>query len=95
MIAMTIKSQWWVYFVECRDGTVYTGITTNLERRLAQHNGVRAGGAKYTKTRRPVRLVYHESTEDRSTASQREYQLRKLSRQQKLQLIQSQKMTKS
>jgi len=84
---MTTKTQWWVYFVECRDGTLYTGISTDLERRLRQHNGDIAGGAKYTQARRPVVLVYCEPSEDRSQASRREYQLRKKTKAEKLRLI--------
>jgi len=87
MAANSTKQQWWVYFVECRDGTLYTGISTNLDRRLAQHNGDQAGGAKYTKSRRPVRLVYAEPCDDRSAASRREYQLRKLPKAGKHRLI--------
>lgn len=82
-------SEWWVYMLACRDGTFYTGVTTNLVRRLAEHNGYggKLKGAKYTKTRRPVHLVYQESVTDRSAAQQREYVLRKLSRVEKLKLI--------
>ena len=84
---MTINSPWWVYMLECRDGSLYTGITTNLSRRLAQHNGELAGGAKYTQARRPVALVYEEPCADRSQAGQREYQLRKKTKPQKWQII--------
>ena len=70
----------------CADRSLYTGITTDLERRLQQHNSGRAG-AKYTKARRPVKLVYSESAEGRSQAAKRESELKKLTRAQKLQLI--------
>ena len=81
-----MKDTYTVYMVRCSDTTLYTGITTNLERRLQEHN-VGARGAKYTKSRRPVVLVYHEDCEDRSEAQKREYMVRKLSRREKLSLI--------
>ncbi len=78
---------WTVYLLRCRDGSLYTGITTDLERRLARH---RAGTASaYTRARRPVRLVYHERQPDRSTALRREAALRRLSRDEKLGLVRS------
>lgn len=77
---------WNVYFVKCKDGSLYTGISSDIERRLAQHNGLLAGGARYTAARRPVELVYVEQAEDRSAASKREYVLRKLTRAKKLAL---------
>lgn len=82
-------SPWYVYMLRCADDTLYTGITTDLDRRLAQHNGERAGGAKYTRVRRPVELVYQEGVESRSLAGQREAQLKKLPRVEKLRLIRS------
>lgn len=74
-----------VYILECNDGTLYTGCTNHLERRLAIHNSGK--GAKYTKTRLPVRCVYKEEGFGRSWALRREYALKKLNRKQKLQLI--------
>jgi putative endonuclease len=72
---------WTVYLARCRDGTLYTGITTNPERRLAQHN---AGcGAAYTRSRLPVTLIYVESADDRSGAQRREYAIRGMTRQEK------------
>ena len=79
-------TQWTVYMVECSDGTYYTGITTDLARRLNEHNGV-SRGARYTRTRQPVTLVYSEYQQDRSAASAREYQIRKLPRAAKQALI--------
>ena len=74
---------WHVYVVVCFDNSFYCGITTNIERRIKQHNGELSGGAKYTRSRRPCRLVYKEKAENRSTASKREYWFKKLSRKQK------------
>lgn len=65
-----------VYMVRCDDDTLYTGITTNLERRLRQHNGEVRGGAKYTKGKSPVHLVYVEKHKNRSEASKREYEIK-------------------
>jgi len=76
---------WVVYVLRCVDGTFYTGITTDLERRLKEHNETNRG-AKYTKLRRPVKLHYKESQPNRSTASQREYVLRRLPKTQKQKL---------
>lgn len=81
---MSKKPHWYVYIVQCTDNTLYTGITTDLKRRLRQHNGELAGGAKYTQARRPVTLIYSEPAENRAAASQREYQIRKLSKKEKL-----------
>lgn len=76
---------WTVYLLRCRDGSLYTGITTDLERRLARH---RAGTASaYTRVRRPIRLVYHERQPDRAAALRREAALRRLSRAEKLGLV--------
>ena len=79
---------WYVYMLICNDETIYTGIARDPQKRLAEHNNG-ANGAKYTRSRRPVSLAYQEELPSRSAASSREYQLKKLSRQQKLQLIQS------
>ncbi|HMH83407.1 MAG TPA: GIY-YIG nuclease family protein [Gemmatimonadales bacterium] len=76
---------WTVYLLRCRGGSLYTGITNDLTRRLARH---RAGTASaYTRARRPVRLVYQERQPDRSAALRREAALRRLSRAEKLSLI--------
>jgi putative endonuclease len=79
---MTAKGKksapWFVYIVSCSDGTYYTGITTDLERRLREHNETKAG-ARYTRSRRPVKLVYRETAESRSGAARREYRIRRLS----------------
>lgn len=72
--------------LKCSDETLYTGITTDLDRRLDEHNSS-VKGAKYTRIRRPVELVYSEKTEDKSSASKREIEIKKLLRIQKLELI--------
>ena len=71
--------------LRCADDTLYCGITNDLEKRLAAHNAGTA--AKYTRTRTPVKLVYSETCADRSTASKREMQIKKLTREKKLALI--------
>ncbi len=77
---------YFVYILRCSDTTLYTGITTDVTRRLSEHNNSEKG-AKYTKLRRPVVLVYSEELENRSLASKREYEIKKLSREKKLGLI--------
>ena len=77
--------------LKCADGTLYTGITTELNRRLDEHNeGI---GAKYTVTRRPVSLVYSERQPDRSKAAKREYAIKSLTRAEKLKLTRDWKST--
>ena len=77
---------WFVYLVRCADASFYTGVTTNLARRLRQHNGEIAGGAGYTRGRRPVCLVWSEACIDRSHAQRREYVVRRSPRSMKLRL---------
>lgn len=72
--------------LRCADSSLYTGITTNLDRRLAEHNGDGPAGARYTRTRRPVQLVYSEAASNRSDASQREAAIKQLDRARKLAL---------
>ncbi len=76
-------ARWWVYLLRCADGSFYTGITTDLARRVREHNGERAGGARYTRGRRPVVLHHKESAPDRAAAARREAALRRLSRTEK------------
>lgn len=76
---------WCVYMLRCRDGTLYTGSTNDLTRRLAAHNA--GTGAKYTRSRLPVTLAYTEPCADRSTALRREYALKQLTRAEKEALI--------
>jgi len=80
------KNNYFVYILRCQDQTLYTGITSNIERRIKEHNSSNKG-AKYTKSRRPVTLVYSEISPNRSLASKREYQIKKLSRAKKEQLL--------
>jgi len=82
-----IYKLYYVYIVRCADNTLYTGIATDLERRVKEHNSSDKG-AKYTRVRRPVVLVHSEVYPDRSSASKREYEIKKkMSREQKLKLI--------
>ena len=75
--------QWYVYVLLCADFSFYCGITTNIERRLKQHNGKIKGGAKYTRSKRPCKLLYKESVENRSIATKKEIEFKKLSRKRK------------
>ena len=77
----------YAYIVECADGTLYSGWTNDLEKRIAAHNA--GQGAKYTRSRRPVTLRYYEEFEDKSEALRRECALKKLSRAKKQALIES------
>jgi putative endonuclease len=78
-----------VYILKCNDNTLYCGYTNNLENRLKVHNGTggQGTGAKYTRARRPVTLVYSEEYSSRSAATKREAEIKKLTRDKKLQLI--------
>ena len=79
--------KYYLYMVQCIDKTIYTGITTDLERRIEEHNSSEKG-AKYTRVRRPVTLVYSEAYKNRSEASKREYYIKKkMSRGEKMLLI--------
>lgn len=77
---------WFVYILECADSTLYTGVTVDIERRLHEHNHAKLG-AKYTRARRPVKVVYTEHCENRATACKREAAIKKLSRTAKQSLI--------
>lgn len=77
----------YTYIVKCADGTLYTGWTNNLEKRMKAHNSGK--GAKYTKTRRPVKLVYYEEHETKNEAMSREYAIKQLTRKAKETLIKS------
>jgi putative endonuclease len=86
------KPEWWVYVLRCRDGTLYTGATTDLERRLAQHNAGTA--SKYTRSRRPVAMVYREPANNHGAALRREIAIKRLSRPAKDALIATQRRRK-
>jgi putative endonuclease len=81
-----VDSSWFVYIIQSSDDTFYTGITTDLEKRFEQHYTKK--GAKFFYGRKPKKIVYHESGHTRSSASKREYELKQLSRDKKLLLIQ-------
>lgn len=76
---------WYVYILKCSDGSLYTGCALDLEKRIFDHNSGK--GAKYTRARLPVNIAYFEKAEDRSRAQKREAEIKKLSRQQKIDLI--------
>jgi putative endonuclease len=91
---------YFAYILQCADGTLYCGITTDVERRVREHNGLGAAlknggmgrgsplrGARYTATRRPVALVYAAPFPDRSSASREEHRIKKLTRSEKIELI--------
>ncbi len=81
------QSAWFVYLVRCQDGTLYCGIAKDLNRRLEEHNSADKG-AKYTRGRRPVELVYTEKVASRAQATQREGRIKRMTRAQKMTLIQ-------
>tara|TARA_B100000686_G_C16765400_1_gene961424 strand:- start:405 stop:659 length:255 start_codon:yes stop_codon:yes gene_type:complete len=80
-----VNLNWTVYILECADKSLYTGITTNLSRRLGEHRAGR--GAKYVKGRGPFKLVYYEKHRSRSRASKRELEIKAFNRAKKLRLI--------
>lgn len=77
---------WFVYIIEASDGSLYTGVTTNVERRFTEHRDS-AKGAKFFRGRRPLKIVYQQDHPDRSSALQREAEIKKLTREKKLYLI--------
>lgn len=81
----TKEHNWWVYILQCVDGTLYTGMAADVDRRVKVHNQGR--GAKYTRGRRPVRVVYRESCASRGQALRREAAIKKLTRAEKLDLF--------
>ena len=80
----------YTYIVKCSDGSLYTGWTNNLEKRIKDHNAGR--GAKYTKARRPVVLVYKEEFPTKQEAMKREWEIKRLSRKEKLSMIETQRV---
>ena len=89
---MNEAADWFVYILECADGSLYTGITRDLDARIKIHND--GTGAKYTRGRLPVKLIYSEATENRSSASRREHEIKQLTRASKFALS-STEQTKS
>lgn len=77
---------WEVYIAECADKSLYTGITTDLKRRLEEHNSTK-NGAKYTRIRQPIKIVYNQTFENRSDATKEEMRIKKLKRSEKIALI--------
>jgi len=84
------EKNWFVYMLRCADNSLYTGITTDITRRLEEHNAKKSI-SRYTRARQPVELVYHETVESRSEAGKREVQLKKLKKADKELLIESSK----
>ena len=82
---MEKEHSWWVYILRCADGTLYTGMAGDVERRFRTHS--RGRGAKYTRSRLPLELVYREECESRSAALRREAAIKALTRSQKLELV--------
>lgn len=80
-----MEKSWKLYILRCRDGSLYTGITTDVEKRLAAHNAGK--GAKYTRSRKPVELVYQEKCDCHSQALRRELEIKALTKEEKLKLI--------
>jgi putative endonuclease len=83
------RTVWRVYMLRCVDGSLYTGITIDVDRRVAEHNGDGGLGARYTRSRRPVELVYVEAAASRAEAARREAAIKKLDRSRKLALCQT------
>ena len=81
------KPAWTVYILRCADGSLYTGITRDVARRVEEHNSNGSLAARYTRTRRPVALVYQEAAATRSAASKREYRIKRMRRADKLKLV--------
>jgi putative endonuclease len=81
------QNNWLIYILKCKDGSLYCGITNNLAKRLKQHKGEAKGGAKYTRSHWPCKLVYKEKSASRSKALQRESFIKKMSKDEKQALI--------
>ncbi len=81
------EKTWWVYILRCADGSLYCGVTNDRARRLRQHND--GTGARYTRSRRPVEMIWSEEAEDRPAALRREAAIKALSRAEKIKLINS------
>ena len=84
---MTQEANWYVYMLRCSDNSLYTGICKNLQQRVDEHNYDNKKAAKYTRVRRPLKLVYYEHCESRSDAARREFEIKAFSKQQKEQML--------
>ncbi len=78
-----MKDSWFIYILRCSDNSLYTGITKDIEKRIKEHNSGNKTGAKYTRSRAPVTLVYTENVETRSHATKRELEIKKMSKKSK------------
>lgn len=81
------EKQWLVYLLKCANNSLYCGVTNDINKRLRQHNGEITGGSKYTHANAPCKLVYQEYVKDRSTAQQRECEIKTMKRGEKLKLL--------
>ena len=90
-LCVIVTSAWYLYIVQCKDGSLYTGITTDIIKRIKSHNNGR--GSKYTRSRLPVELKFLKEYKNRSEASKAEYQTKRLTRKEKLKLINRDKNT--
>lgn len=81
------KTVWWIYMLRCGDGTLYTGIATDVRRRISEHEGQGPKAAKYLRGRMPLKLVFEKKIGTRSEATREELRLKKLSRREKLILL--------
>ena len=88
-MSTTPQNNWLIYILKCVDGSLYCGITNNIEKRLKQHKGEIIGGAKYTRSHWPCKLVYKEKSASRSEALKREAIIKKMSKVEKQTLINS------
>lgn len=86
-------SKWYLYVARCRDDSLYAGVTTDVRRRIKEHNHS-PKGAKYTRSRRPVELIYSKEFEDQSTAQQEEYRFKQLSRKEKHEFLSTELLKK-
>ena len=90
----TANTKWFVYILRCADDSLYTGVTTDVDKRLKQHNGIEKNGAKYTRGRQPVRLVYQEDSVSRTSACQREHAIKSLKKHEKERIIEQHQQVK-
>jgi putative endonuclease len=81
-----MRAKWYVYIVQCSDGTLYTGVTTDVERRLYEHNNSKLA-SKYVRARRPAQLIYQRTMRNKVAAFQEEYRIKMLTKEAKLMLI--------